>query len=552
MAYPSPFTSAQGESLPLQDGPPSLHKHELRRRARSIWREAPLWLHIVVVSTGALLAVAVVLISANWPYRHRNIKPMLEDILTSDVAFSHYHRFYFPKPGFVATGVTIRRKTAPPGIPPLGHIDSMMLVGTWTDLILLRHRVELIDITGFHVVVPVIGSRDNKLSFPEGSEKEFTGPDTMIERLVLHKSVLEILRKSDPALSFPIKQLEIRHFHRGEAMTWAVDMQNALPRGRTFARGSMGPIKGATFITTPLGGNFAFTGVNLHEVGEISGTLDTRGAFKGTLQSMNVEASSTTQDFAVTGGKPTAINGTIQAILHGSNGDLEIHSIDLKVRESSIHAAGSIKGDAKATNLDISVDRGRAEDLMRPFMHDEVPITGPVSLKCHAYLGQPGDGFMERLRVSGAFMTPAEKMTNPETEKSLSSFSERARGKQKSSTRAIPSAEAPLPQQDVLSFINGPAQIENGIVSTSGVAFRVPGAEATLRGTFRFHDEAVHLTGELRMDTDVSHTTTGFRSVLLKPLVPFFRKKNAGAMLPIAVTGLPGHYKVSQDLSHNK
>ena len=508
-------------------------------------------MHIVVVAVGALLAIAVVFISANWPYRHRKIRPMLEDVLTSDVTFSKYHRIYFPKPGFVATGITIRRKTAPPDAPPLAHIDSMMFVGTWTDLIMLRRRVELIDITGFHAVVPAIGSRENKLSFPQGSAKEFTGPDTMIERLVMHDSLLEILRRNDSPLFFPIKQLEIRNFHHGEAMAWAVDMQNAIPHGRLLARGSMGPIKGTAFITTPISGNFAFNHVNLHDVGEISGILDSRGIFKGTLQSMDVETNVVTNDFAVTDGRPTPIDGSMQAIFHAADADLDVRSINVKVRETLIHAIGTINEKNTATNLDITVEHGRAEDLMRPFVHDEVPVSGPASLKCHAYLGPPGNGFMERLRVRGAFIVPAEKVTNQKTEKSLSAFSERAAGKQKNTGLESTSKEPP-PGVDVLSSLEGPVKIEDDIASTPHLTFRVPGAEATLAGTFSFHKEAVHLTGKLRMKTDISHTATGFKSFLLKPLAPFFRKKNAGAVIPIAVTGLPGHYKVSQDFSHNK
>ena len=54
------------------------------------------------------------------------------------------------------------------------------------------------------------------------------------------------------------------------------------------------------------------------------------------------------------------------------------------------------------------------------------------------------------------------------------------------------------------------------------------------------------------MKSDVSHVTTGFKSVLLKPFAIFFKKKHAGAVIPIAVTGTPGHYKVTQDISHDK
>ncbi len=52
--------------------------------------------------------------------------------------------------------------------------------------------MELVDDTGLHVVVPPMGSRENHEDFPPGSGKDFSGPDTMIERFVVHKSLLDI------------------------------------------------------------------------------------------------------------------------------------------------------------------------------------------------------------------------------------------------------------------------------------------------------------------------------------------------------------------------
>ena len=54
------------------------------------------------------------------------------------------------------------------------------------------------------------------------------------------------------------------------------------------------------------------------------------------------------------------------------------------------------------------------------------------------------------------------------------------------------------------------------------------------------------------MESDISHVTTGFKSVLMKPLIPFFKKDNAGAVIPIAITGGPGGYKVTQNIAHRK
>jgi hypothetical protein len=374
----------------------------------------------------------------------------------------------------------------------------------------------------------------------------------MIKQFVVHDSLLEILRKGGKPLAFPIKQLEVRNLHKGEALTYAVDMQNALPTGRILAHGSMGPMTGKDFEATPVSGNFAFTGVNLHEVGDVGGILDTRGVFKGTLRSMTVETSTESKNFSVDDGKATPLSATMQSTLSGDNGDMDIHAIDVKIGATNIHAAGSIKGGPKQTNLDISVDNGRAQDLMEPFVTKEVPITGPVWLKCHAYIGPPGDGFMQQLRVTGSFDVPKEKLTDKGAEQSLSAFSERASGDRKPNTGVDSDNKPADASKAVLSAIQGPVKIENWVASTSHLTFKVTGAQATLAGTFQFHKQVAHLTGDLKMDTDISHTATGFKSFLLKPLAPFFKKNNAGAVVPIAVVGTPGHYQVVQNITHSK
>ena len=105
---------------------------------------------------------------------------------------------------------------------------------------------------------------------------------------------------------------------------------------------------------------------------------------------------------------------------------------------------------------------------------------------------------------------------------------------------------------DAISSLQGQVSVRNGIVSTQRLTFQVPGATADMHGTFAFHTGAAHLTGQLRMDSDLSHAATGFKSVLLKPLAPFFKKKNAGAAVPIAVTGVPNNYQVTQNVLHTK
>jgi hypothetical protein len=513
----------------------------------SAWRNKHRWLLIIAVTFIVVAAIGFYFISANWPYRYRKIRPILEDDLASHVEVTSYHRTYFPNPGFVATGLTLRRKSAL-HLPPLGHAEMMVVQGRWSDLFLLRQRVQTVEVTGLHIVVPPLGSRANHANFPPGSSSDFTGPDTAIEMFKIHNSILEIMKNDGKRLIFPVRELDLAHFEKGKAINFSLDMQNAIPSGRIQSRGTFGPLDAKEMGSTPVSGSFTFTTVHLHDVGEISGILSAQGLFHGRLGALEAQADSITPAFAVDGGRAVRVAGSIHCTINGTNGDVAMHDIEAHTGDTTIHAIGTVQGSPKATNLDIDVKRGRAEDVIRPFVSHEVPITGPVWLHGHAYLepGGHGAGFLHRLHVIAAFDVPAERMTDQEFEKSLTDFSHRAQGKKDSDYE-----DGSYPAE-TLSSLKGRARIQDGIASSQHLMFRIPGAQAELRGIFNFHTKVVHLVGNLRMDADISHAATGFKSFLLKPLAPFFKKKHAGALVPIAVAGGPGHYQVTQDVSHKK
>jgi hypothetical protein len=431
-------------------------------------------------------------------------------------------------------------------------VQALYVQGSWMDLLRLRQRVQLVDMTGVHIVLPPPGSRAAMEDFPPGSSSDFTGPDTAITHLEIHNSVLDVLRAKGGRFSFPVSQLELDDVEKGHATAFAVDMENAIPSGHIHASGRFGPVVEHSLGDTLASGQFTFDRVNLHDVGNVSGMLSSTGKFFGSLGALQAEATSSTPNFAVDGGQPTPVNGSVRCTVNALNGDTVFHSIEAQVGRTVVFANGSTAGSPeKTTNLDIVVKSGRAEDVMRPFLRREVPITGPVSLHAHASLAPSSEGrFFHRLHVDGAFDVPVERATDPKTEKSLTDFSYRAQDKKEPD--ALKDNSQQDSEADALSSIAGPASIRDEVVTTSGVLFQVPGAEANLKGTFAIHTRTVHLTGDLRMHSDISHTATGFKSLLLKPLAPFFRKQHAGAVIPIAVTGTPGKYKVEQDLGHKK
>jgi hypothetical protein len=494
-----------------------------------------------------LLLVGGWLVAAHWPYRYRQIRPLVEDVFGSQVKIARYHRTYFPHPGFMATNITIARNSAPDQ-SPLGTVQSILVQGRWSDLFLLRRRVRLVEMTGAHIVIPPVGSKANREDFPPGSASGFGGPETAIESLQIHDSLLEVQHDDGESFRFPIRELQINGLQKGQPLHYAIDMRNAIPHGRITATGSFGPLNAKDVGATPISGQFTFTGVELHDVGDIRGTLSASGRFTGTLKAIQADAISHTPDFAVDDGHATFVDGKVHCTINGQNGDVLLHQIELRTGRTTIRARGQVAGSPKVANLDIFLDGGRAEDVLRPFIQNEVPILGPVTLHSHAYVGPSGAGapFLQRLHVEGAFDLSAGRLTDSKSRQALTAFSRRAQS---------PKPDGPSPgdaSQDVFSSLEGPAAIRNGIIATPGLFFHISGAKAKLAGTFALHGEAAHLTGNLAMQTDISHAATGFKSFLLKPLAPFFKKRHAGAVIPIAVLGTPGHYKVTQDLSHRK
>ncbi len=492
-------------------------------------RQPRLW-HLVTWFAFLSIALLIAIVAnARWPYRYRIIKPMLEEVLAGHVTIAHYHRTYFPHPGFMATGITLDRNPTP-GVPPLGTVKSISVQGNWLDLLTFRERVRQVDITGLLLIIPAPGSPASKKDFPPGSSSSFSGPDTFVDQLRIHDSTLDVIRAEGGIYSFPIRMLTIGNLQKGRVLAYAVDMGNARPRGHTFSQGSFGPLNPQNLGATPLSGHFTFVQVNLHDIGNIGGTLSSEGNFRGNLARFQAEASTFTPDFAVGGGKPTPVTASVHCTINALNGDVLLDAIDAKFRSTAVHVQGGIVGSPKFADVDIDIPAGRVQDVLRPFLRADSPIAGNVWIKGHAHVDPAGHGvtFLNRLHVDGSFNVPAQRLTNRKAEQELSAFSERAQKAQpfkvEPPAAAPPGGAGQSDGTDVVSSLKGNARIEKGIITSLRLEFQIPGSSVDLHGAYSLRDKSVHLVGNLYMQSDVSHAATGFKSFLLKPLIPFFKK----------------------------
>ena len=517
------------------------------------------WARIVAWTVGILLlvvAVLLVVIWRNWPYRYGKVQPLLEKVLASQIEIQHYQLAYFPRPGFQAYGITLHRHSTDAKLPPIGTAKELIVRGGWIDLLTFRKHVEAVDIEGLHVVLPPAGSKQRAEDFPKGSTSDFAGPTTTVGELSIRDGVFEIKSSDGTAPQvFPVRKFIVRDLVQHHAVRYTVDMITPQPNGHLLAQGSFGPLNVNNLGDSPFSGTFTYEQAQLKTVGSLRGELSGKGDFHGTLASLAIKGSTDTPQFAVADGRPTPLKADVDATVNALNGDIVLNSVEARLGSSPLRAHGAISGSPKRTAVDIDALHSRAQDLMRPFNHDRPPITGAVSLRLHAQIlpqSRKGEDFLSRLHVEASLDAPTERLTDHTTEEKLSAFSERAQGAKDKGAPGDP------PDAEVLTGLSGPLSLRNGIVTSERLHVVMAGASADLHGSYSFRDKGAHLTGNLTMQADISHTATGWKAKLLKPLAPFFKHKSKDAdqpavtVIPIAITGKPGSYKVSGNLLHTK
>lgn len=100
----------------------------------------------------------------------------------------------------------------------------------------------------------------------------------------------------------------------------------------------------------------------------------------------------------------------------------------------------------------------------------------------------------------------------------------------------------------MLSNLKGHVVLKDGAAQFSNLSFTVPGASAQMEGTYNLITERIDLHGTLRTDSQPSKTTSGVKALLLKVLDPFFKKKRAGYVMPVKITGTYEHPFFGLDL----
>jgi hypothetical protein len=531
----------------------------------------------LLLTASALLLVLFIggmILATHWPFSQSRITQGFEEAFPVIATFQNFHSTYLPHPGFEADNAAFTRLGLPPGAPPIVTVQHITLQANYLDLFLRPGYVSRMILTGFRVHVPARGSQH-----PQPTNWHETKSTTRIGEFVADNSVLDIDRSdSHDPLHFDMHSFKVSNLSRDNPMSYTVALHIPLPPGDVDAHGRFGPWNSDDPGQTPVSGEYTFRNADLSVFKGIGGILSAEDSFQGALQHIETRGTIDIPDFFVAyTHHPVHLTSEFLAFVNGTNGDVTLDRVSCSLLQTNVLAKGEIAGHlgepGKIAAIDLSVRDGRIQDILRLFVRaPKPPLDGAVSFSAHVVIPPEPRPFLERVRLTGDFRVSDGRFMKTSTQASVDTLSDRARGEKPKDPQPPPpntAANSPStsdanakttsntdPNPDdlerVISNLSGHVELRDAIATLADLSFSVPGASALMHGTYDIHTEAVALHGTLKTESEFSDMTSGFKSVLLKPFNSIFKRKHAGAEIPVHLLGTYDHPETGLDLPDKK
>ncbi|HEX4310455.1 MAG TPA: AsmA-like C-terminal region-containing protein [Acidobacteriaceae bacterium] len=498
------------------------------------------WITFAVIVTAM---VCVHLMFFFWPFRYRMVHPLLEQVFQSKVLVTSYHRTYFPHPGFVAENITFYRH-GDTHIPPLAMVRRMTVEGQWGMLLFHPHRLYQIRLEGLHVQIPPAGTKARGMDFDNGVV-DTSQSKLHIETISADGAMVDFLRHGDSPIRFQFPVLAIHDLEAGKPMQFTTRVDLPGPSGGVAASGLIGPFRTSSYATTPMKGNYKLLSADLSRLQGLAGHAEGQGEFSGNFTRVAVTGVAAIPDFRADGAHTVRLDAGYHVTVNATNADVAIDSAEVRTGDSVITASGSVAGAPRVTALTVTTKGAEIEDLLKIVEDADPQVVGKMNFTAAVHFSARPERFLKRLQLKGDVALEGMRLVNGQKQETIDAFSERVRKDPLGNGDANHPPLVGMEAHSMTRFVDGIAHFPD-------IHSRVPGADAHLHGTFNLLDTRIHLTGTVALQKGISHAATGWKAMLLKPLTPFFRKKDAGAEVPIAVTGTAKNPKVGQNLLHDK
>jgi hypothetical protein len=346
---------------------------------------------------------------------------------------------------------------------------------------------------------------------------------------------------------FELERIEMHNVGPNQPWRYQATLTNAVPRGEIHANGLFGPWQTENPGDSAVMGHYTFDDADLGTIKGIGGTLSSVGSFNGQLNKIAVQGTTQTPDFSIdTGDHPVPLETTFDAVVDGTTGDTYLNRVDAMLGQSQFSTSGAvvnIKGQGHEIDLDVQVPAGRIQDFLTLAVKTRPAImTGQIGMKAKIKIRPGKQRVAEKLGMQGGFSLTAIHFTNPAWEDKVDMMSLRAEGHPK---------EAKPGAADVHSAMTGQFVMDRGELRFQSLKYTLPGADVALAGVYSMDGNKFDFTGTVRTKAKLSQMVASkWKSLLLKPVDPFFNKNGAGAEIPVKVSGTKGAPKFGLDLHH--
>jgi uncharacterized protein involved in outer membrane biogenesis len=476
---------------------------------------------------------------------------LLSDELESEVTISSLEGRLFPRVSVRGAGVVIRHKGRT-DVPPLITIERFEISGSHGALMQEPRHVAEVRLQGLRVNIPPgdgVDSPDKTDAQQIDDARKFK--QVIIDRFEAPDTVVTLIPRNaakQPKV-FTIHHLTMDSLGINQTIPYIATLTNPVPKGEIETSGTFGPWDVASPASTPITGKYVFQNANLDTIRGLAGILSSQGDFTGPLNRIQVQGTTETPDFQIdAGGLPVPLSTRFTAVVDGSDGDTYLNQVDAKFLATELSAKGAVVGlegvPGRQVEVDVTMQKGRIEDLLRMAMNSEKPIlTGPAQLQARLVVpAEKGKRVIDKLQLKGVFGLTRAMFTDASVQQRLIGLSRRAQGK-----------DANEPMAEVLSNLKGTFVVDNSVATFSQLTFSVPGAEVRLAGNYGLRSEVIDFHGHLRLQATLSEVAGGgVKGFFLKAFDPFFKKPGAGMQLPIKIAGSRKEPKFGLDMFRKK
>jgi hypothetical protein len=422
------------------------------------------------------------------------------------------------------------------GVQPLISLQEFQFQTGLLSLFRTPMHVDTVYVKGMTLNLPPKEDRHQLNDMGGNSDKKMK-MSIVVDKIVCEGTqlIINTYKPGKAPLDFEISHLNMKDIGPGQPMPFEATLVNPKPVGNIQSKGTFGPFHEDAPRETPVSGNYSFTHADLGTLKGISGILSSTGEYRGTLGKIEVNGVTDTPGFRVaTSGHPVALHTDFHAIVDGTDGDTYLEPVKARFLHSSLTANGKVvrvqNPPGHDIELNVVLNHARIEDLLQLGVKTDPPImSGEVQMKTKMSLAPGTADVTNRLKLDGSFKIPAGLFSNQKIQDRIDALSLRSQGQPKLAQEHAGSS--------VTSDLDGSFHLDQGLFTFPLLQFGVPGTHANVAGQYSLDGNTFDFHGKLRLDAKLSQMMTGWKSILLKPVDPFFSKNGAGTEVPFKVTG---------------